>query len=390
MIFREGTITSIESSWPGVCDTLVTITKAPKDAELLLPDTTIRAIGYTKLIGELSQGDKVRLEASALAKSLGTGGYATITARLGDLPSDSLPDHHGHVVKARYTPSQYMVSSVDEQDSPHHQLMARQRMLQGQHVIVTDLHSAVPAIIAGIRHASPRLRVSYIYTDGGALPSWFSRICATLKQHDWITHTITCGQAFGGDIEAASLPSALIAAQQVTHADVTVVAQGPGNLGTGTPYGYSGTDAGWALTCAHQLGGSPVMALRLSASDQRDRHYGISHHTLTVLKDLTPVPVDVVLPVFGHNLDNKIGAWREKTCSGTFNMLLSQQLESLPSIHTIKKHNTFGLDKALEASPVKLSSMGRSYDQDPIPFLGAAAAGLYVGRDAIRRLRAQN
>ena len=30
----------------------------------------------------------------------------------------------GHLVKARYTPLQAMVQGVDEQDSPHHDLLA--------------------------------------------------------------------------------------------------------------------------------------------------------------------------------------------------------------------------------------------------------------------------
>ena len=49
-------------------------------------------------------------------------------------------------------------------------------------MVVADLHSALPAIVAGIRAVDPGLTVAYVHTDGGALPAWFSRTAATLRQ----------------------------------------------------------------------------------------------------------------------------------------------------------------------------------------------------------------
>ena len=43
--------------------------------------------------------------------------------------------------------------------------------------------------------------------------------------------------------------------------------------------------------------------------------------------------------------------------------------------HTLVDVPTDGLRAALEDSPVRLSTMGRGLDEDPIAFLAAAAAG---------------
>ena len=75
--------------------------------------------------------------------------------------------------------------------------------------------------------------------------------------------------------------SALLAARHVVDADIAVVAQGPGNLGTGTRWGFSGVAAGEAVNAAAVLRGHPVAALRVSGADPRERHRGVSHHSLT-------------------------------------------------------------------------------------------------------------
>ena len=47
--------------------------------------------------------------------------------------------------------------------------------------------------------------------------------------------------------------SALLAAKHVAGVDVAIVAQGPGNLGTGTRWGFSGVQAGEVLNAAAVL-----------------------------------------------------------------------------------------------------------------------------------------
>ena len=134
-------------------------------------------------------------------------------------------------------------------------------------------------------------------SDGGALPLWFSRTVSGLREAGWLAATVTVGQAFGGDLEAVTLHSGLLAARLVLGCDVVVVTQGPGNLGTGTRWGFSGVAAGEAVNAAAVLRGRPVAALRVSAADPRARHRGVSHHSLTAYGRVALAAADVVVPV---------------------------------------------------------------------------------------------
>ena len=94
---------------------------------------------------------------------------------------------------------------------------------------------------------------------------------------------MTSGQAFGGELEAVTIWTGLLAAAELVGADVVIVADGPGNLGTDTTWGVSALASGHALNAAEALGGRPVAALRISFADARERHRGVSHHSLTIL-----------------------------------------------------------------------------------------------------------
>jgi hypothetical protein len=74
---------------------------------------------------------------------------------------------------------------------------------------------------------------------------------------------------------------------------VIVVADGPGNLGTDTTWGVSALASGHALAAARTLRGRPVAALRVSFADPRERHHGLSHHSVTILRDVCTVDVNV-------------------------------------------------------------------------------------------------
>ncbi len=81
-------------------------------------------------------------------------------------------------MKARYTPLQACVLGADEQGSEFHEVLREADDLGGMPVVVADLHSALPAILAGYRagRPGPPPRIAYVMLDGGALPAWFSRI----------------------------------------------------------------------------------------------------------------------------------------------------------------------------------------------------------------------
>jgi hypothetical protein len=224
-------------------------------------------------------------------------------------------------------------------------------------VVTADLHSALPAILAGIHADRPAARVAYVMTDGGALPAWFSRTLDGLRDH--LAGTVTTGQAFGGDLEASTVHTGLLAARHVLAADVTIVSQGPGNLGTGTTWGFSGVAVGEAVNAVATLGGRPVGSLRISSGDARARHRGVSHHSMTAYGRVALASADLVLP---DGLPAGVEA----------------ALAPLAARHRLVHVPADGLDEALRAAPVGLSTMGRGLDQDHVYFLTAAAAGRHA------------
>jgi hypothetical protein len=359
--WREGRVAAVRRAWAGAVEL---------DVDVYDPAAghwvSVRALAYPDLTGRPGPGDLVLLNSTALERGLGTGGFALVAALPGRLPQTG-PVGPGHLVKARYTPMQVMVLGVDEQESEHHDLLADADDLLGMPVVVADLHSSLPAVIAGVRTERPRARVAYVMTDGGALPAAFSRTAAALREADWLATTVTVGQAYGGDLEAVTVHTGLLAARLVAHADVAVVTQGPGNLGTGTRWGFSGVSAGEAVNAAAVLRGRPVACLRISAADGRERHRGVSHHSLTAYGRVALAPADVVVPL----LPGEFGAGVRAQAAA---------LGAPNGRHRLVEVGLDGLRAALEACPVGLSTMGRGLDDDDAAFLAAAAAGRHAAR----------
>jgi hypothetical protein len=385
--WRSGTVTEVRRRWRGAVELEVTTSDGP-----------VRALAYPELIGDPLPGDRVLLNVGALLMGLGTGGYAMVVALPDALPADpaqaGTTRDGGHLVKARYTPLQAMVLGVDEQESPFHPVLADADDLLGLPVVVADLHSSLPAILAGLRQAVPGARVAYVMTDGGALPAWFSRTIAGLRQAGWLSTCITVGQAFGGDLEAVSVHSGLLAARHVAEVDVAIVSQGPGNLGTGTRWGFSGVQAGEVINAASVLNGRPVATLRVSGADARERHRGVSHHSLTAYGRVALAPADVVVPTFdslllddsepgfvGGNPESAAIGDNSPTPLADLATLIDRQVAAL--FAPVGRHREVrvpvdGLMDALRESPVGLSTMGRNLGADPAAFLAAAAAGRHA------------
>src|SRR5699024_2775626 len=185
---------------------------------------------------------------------------------------------------------------------------------------------------------------------------------AALAEAGWLCGTVTAGQAYGGDLEAVSVHSGLLAARLVLGADLVVAAQGPGNAGTGTRWGFSGVSVGETLNAAAVLGGRPVAALRVSGADERPRHYGLSHHSTTAIGRAAPAPVDVAVRQLQRALCARV----------------HQQVRGLPARHRVVQLATDWLLPLLAETPVRLSTMGRGLAEDPAPFLAAAAAGVHA------------
>jgi hypothetical protein len=322
-------------------------------------DGQVRALAYPSLVGIPQVGDEVLLNTTALVQGLGTGGVALVVAVPDRLPPD--PEGPGHLVKARYTPLQVTVQGVDEQETEHHAALAEADDLGGMPVVIADLHSALPAVLIGALATDADLRVAYVMQDGATLPAAYSRTLDVLAPS--LAGVITVGQAYGGDLEAVTVHTGLLAAKHVLGADLAIVTQGPGNLGTGTPLGFSGVAAGEACNAVHVLGGQPIGALRISEADPRPRHRGVSHHSLTAFGRIALGGVTLIAP---RGLSSELGGQ------------IDEDLAGQPERNPVVWVDTDGLEAALGLSPVPLRTMGRGFPEERAYFLAAAAAGRYA------------
>lgn len=298
-----------------------------------------RAYALTQLTGPVAVGDRVVLNTTAVDLGLGTGGWHIVhwnTAReVFDEPGP------GHIMKLRYTSLQFDAGSTEE----HHPTSPTD--LEGMPVVVGSLHSQVPGVAAAIRATVPAARLTYVMTDGAALPIVISDLVEAMTRVGLIDTTITAGHAFGGDLEAVSVPSALALARHVTHADVAIVAMGPGVVGTDSPLGTTALEVPAVLDAAAALGGRPVAVLRMSDGDPRERHRGVSHHTRTAL-DLVRSPVLVAAP--------EEGAFEHPR-------------------HDVRVVPGPDVPALLDALGLHVTTMGRGPAEDPLFFRATAAAG---------------
>lgn len=358
--WERGTVKGALGSWPGV-----------ERFEVELEDEagTVPAIAYRELTGAPRPGERVLLNTNALRRGLGTGGDAMVVARPDVLPPAQ--EVAGHMVKARYTPMQTMVDAIDDPASEHVERLRAAKGLEGMPVVVADLHSSLPALVAGIRAERRSARIAYVHTDAAALPAAYSRSAARLREADLIAAVISAGQSFGGDLEAVTVHSALLGARHVVGADVAIVIQGPGNLGTGTGWGFSGVQAAEALHAAAVLGGQGVAALRVSEADERERHSGLSHHSSTVCGRALLTPTH--LPVMARH-DSRYNHFHESVRKQVKSTIL-KPAKKRGILHHLTEVDAKGLRSALEDMPVRMTTMGRTLAEDPSAFLYAALAG---------------
>jgi hypothetical protein len=178
---------------------------------------------------------------------------------------------------------------------------------------------------------------------------------------------VSAGQSFGGDLESVNTFTGLLAAKAVRGADVILVGDGPGNTGTDTTWGSSAIESAMAMQAARILGGQVVAALRISFADARERHRGVSHHSLTALERVAPDQVVVAVPeLAGPGQRDAVDA----------------ALRRLVERHTLAAVDGAPAIELLERSGITAESMGRSFEDDPAFFLAAGAAGVLAGRMA--------
>lgn len=321
-----------------------------------------KAYNYPKMTGSIEIGDEVVLNTTAVELSLGTGGYHFVITNLNKMESNMTEG--GHIMKLRYTPLQVKVGSVEEQDSKFHNKINEFKSLNNLPVVVGTLHSMLTPFAASYKRYNPNKKLVYIMTDGAALPIYLSKNVENLKNKNLIDNTITIGNAFGGDYECINIYSALITAKEVLNADVVFVSMGPGIAGTGTKYGFTGVEQGPILDAVKKLGGSPIAIPRMSFADKRDRHVGISHHSITVLSEIVNVKVNI-----------PIGLKDKEKLDFVKNQIKENKLDEKHNIIYTKLANT--LDD-LNYFDLKVKSMGRNYEQDSEFFDAASSAAYYL------------
>jgi hypothetical protein len=352
---RRGTIVALESVRPGAVELSVDV-----------QGERAAAIAYPGLTGPVRPGDDVILNGTAVALGLGTGGMYLVVAVL---PLDAVDvdvEGPGHVMKARYTPLQVAVQTVEE---THRDALEASPGLGGTPVVAAPLHSMVAAIAAGAKVAGAT-RVAYAMTDGASLPGALSRLIPRLRDAGLLDGWITCGQAFGGELEAVTVWTGLLAAVEMMDAEIVIVADGPGNLGTDTTWGVSALGSGHAIDAAEDLGGRPVGALRVSFADRRERHRGVSHHSLTILGRVCFARANVAVPALAD----------EGQRAEVWGALRAARLEERHQL--VEVDGRPALDE-LDRLGLQPETMGRTAREDPAFFLAAGAAGVLAGRMAV-------
>jgi hypothetical protein len=305
-----------------------------------------RAFVLTGLTGPVAVGDDVVLNTTAVDLDLGTGGWHVVHWNLARSSWEEAGP--GHLMKLRYTSLQVDAGGAEEDGEVPGEL-------RGVPVVACSVHSQIAGVAATVRHLRPGARVVYVMTDGAALPLAISDLVASLRQAELVVGTVTTGHAFGGDLEAVTVPSALALAVHRLDADVVVVAMGPGVVGSGTTLGTTALEVTSVLHAAHALGGTPIACVRVSDADTRDRHRGVSHHTRTALAH-TLVPVTVPLPA---SVDP------------------AELGESIHHVHTVEVPDVAAV---LAAAGVHVTTMGRGPDEEPRFFAACAAAGVAASR----------
>lgn len=299
-----------------------------------------RAYALVDLIGPVEVGDRVVLNTTAVDLGLGTGGWHVVHWNLAR--EEWSQPGPGHIMKLRYTSLQCDTGAAEE---AYPELPGK---LDGMPVVACSLHSQMAIVAAVVRQERPEARIVYVMTDGAALPLALSDLVHELRQAGVLDATITASNAFGGDLEAVSVPSALALACHVAQADVAVVGMGPGVVGTSSALGTTAVEVAAILDSATALGGRAALCVRASQADERERHRGASHHVTTIL-DLVRSRPEVPVP---RSLAEELAG--------------STPMEP-PDVAAV-----------LRKLDLRVTSMGRGPDDDRLFFEAAGAAGAWA------------
>jgi hypothetical protein len=234
------------------------------------------AIADVGLVGACVVGDDVVVNTAAVDLGLGSGGFdivhVNLTRGLGGAGAQG-----AHVLKLNYTSLQHAVRPVEGEEL---------RIPLDGPAAVFALHGQLAPIawaLAQARGSRPPTRLGYVQTAGGALPGGHSRVVRDLRERGLLAGHLTAGAAFGGEGEAITTAGAIHHGLAELGWDAVVCGPGPGILGSASALGHGGMVALDSAHAAAALGCPVVLCARMSSTDERPRHRGLSHHTATVL-----------------------------------------------------------------------------------------------------------
>ncbi len=332
--------------------------------EVSLGDKIERALNYPSLAGTALPGHRVALNTTAVRLGLGSGGYHFVIYN--HSRDCLLPGCEGHILKLRYTPQQLKVKTYEEMLGSGKRALSFEKYpgLQRAPVILGELHSMLEPFIRVVKHLNPSRKIAYIMTDSASLPLQLSETVHRLKEEKLLEGALSCGHAFGGDLETVNIYTALIAAREKLKAEVIVVTPGPGVVGTATRYGFSSIELGDNIDRVRKMKGTPVVIPRLGFFDGRPRHYGLSHHTLTTLGEIAAMPAYLPLP----SLDRKkmLLVWKQ---------MKEARLLEKHRVVVIKRKNIF---KGLQCFCHQFLTMGRGVKEEPAFFSAVASAAYFT------------
>lgn len=325
-----------------------------------------RAWSDPALIGPCEAGDEVVVNVEALDLGLGSGGFDVVHVNLtrGLTAGGAVGTH---VMKLNYTPLQHPVEPIEvghEEAAP--------RPSRTPPVLVLPLHGHLAPAAWAFAEASGSGALGYVHTPGGALPGTLSRDVHELRSRGVLAGDVSAAPCYAGTHEAISVPGALHAAAERLGWDAVIAGPGPGILGSATRYGHGGMSA---LDVAHAslaLGLPTLVSPRLSGSDPRARHRGLSHHSASVLElllDAVRVPVP----------ETDAGGWpTEATDGGPSPDPLAAISEICSGRHDVAVE---GVDlEGYAASGLPTRTMGRTIEEDPLFFAAPLAAGRALAR----------
>jgi Protein of unknown function (DUF3866) len=302
------------------------------------------------LVGEVHAGDEVVVNVEALDLGLGSGGFDVVHVNL-TRGLEGVGTASAHVMKLNYTSLQHPVRPVERSDEA-----IAKHTGPGPPVLVIPLHGHLAPAAWAAAQVAAELRLGFVQTAGGALPGAFSNDVAKLRERGLLCGHITAAPAYGGEREAIGVVGALDAAAEVGWQAV-IAGPGPGIVGSETRYGHGGMAALDTAHAALALGLPTLLSPRISGTDRRPRHRGVSHHTRSVL-ELLLAPVEVPGPA-------------------GFDEPMEELWELVGDRHRLTGRASDLAGYAASGLPARV--MGRGIDEDPVFFAAALAAGAALG-----------